>query len=73
MDTSEYVTSGDIARLLGWPLHKVTYALQRFQIVEDTRAGSYRLFRRTRLRTILTTIAKVGQLEAVDGGHTNAN
>ncbi|MBU0718532.1 MAG: hypothetical protein KJ749_09815 [Planctomycetes bacterium] len=55
---SEYVTTGDIARIAGCPLHRVTYAVQRLGIVEDSRAGTYRLFRRDRLAHILAELAK---------------
>ncbi len=57
---SEYITSGDIARQLGCPLHRVTYALQRLGIVEDSRAGTYRLFRRERLPEITDAIHAIG-------------
>ncbi len=56
---AEFLTSGDISRLLGHPLHVVTYALERAGIREDGRAGTYRLFRRRRLSEIVQAINAV--------------
>ncbi len=68
---AEYVTTGDIARTLGCPLHRVTYALQRLGIAEDGRAGTYRLFRYERLPEIVQAIgtmdSRVLELESEDG------
>lgn len=55
-----FLTTGDIARQLGLPLHCVTYAVQRLRITEDARAGTYRLYRRERLSEILKQIESVG-------------
>lgn len=54
-----YFTTGEIARHAGVPLHRVTYAIQRLGIVEDARAGTYRLFRADRLKTILEAIHQI--------------
>ena len=62
----EYVTTGDIARESGRPLSQITYALQRLRIVEDGRAGTYRLFKRERLPELLKAIAKIGRQVAAD-------
>jgi len=64
---SDYVTTGDIARKLGRPLSRVTYAIQRLGIVEDARAGTYRLFRVDRLESIIEQVRTVG-----NGGSTPA-
>ena len=58
---SEYVTTGDIARESGRPLSQITYALQRLGIVEDGRAGTYRLFRRERLPDLLAAVGTIGR------------
>ena len=63
MTNADYVTTGDIARLLGWPLHRVTNAIQRLAIAEDARAGTYRLFRRHRLPQILATMTRPRQAQ----------
>lgn len=54
-----YITSGDIARMMGCPLHRVTYALQRLQINEDARAGAYRLFKLSRAPEIIAAIESI--------------
>ncbi|GFO81829.1 MAG: hypothetical protein A49_14560 [Methyloceanibacter sp.] len=56
MQNLELITTGDIARALCCPLHRVTYAVQRFRVREDVRVGSYRLFRRERLAEIAALI-----------------
>lgn len=56
MQDLELITTGDVARELGCPLHRVTYAVQRFRVREDVRVGSYRLFRRERLAEIAALI-----------------
>lgn len=48
----ELITTGDLARELGVPLHRITYLIQRHQIKEDARAGVYRLYRRDTLQRI---------------------
>lgn len=60
MDTRLYITSGDLARMIGCPLHRVTYALQRLQIREDARAGAYRLFASARAPGIIAAIREIG-------------
>ena len=64
MSDSEYVTTGDIARDLGEPLHRVTYALQRLRIIEDARAGTYRLFLRTRVPGIVGRIQTIARRDS---------
>jgi hypothetical protein len=56
MREKDFVTTGDIARELDCPLHRVTYAVQRFRVREDMRVGAYRLFRRERLPEIVALI-----------------
>ena len=58
---TEFVTTGDIARILDCPLHRVTYAVQRLRIAEDARAGTYRLFKRDRLEAISDSIRALGE------------
>ena len=58
-----FVTTGDIARELGRPLRTVTYANQRLGILEDSRAGTYRLFHRDRLPELVDLIESVGSSE----------
>ncbi len=60
MSEQTFVTSGDIARMMGCPLHRVTYALQRLQIKEDARAGAYRLFEASRAAEIIAEIESIG-------------
>ncbi|MCZ6653212.1 MAG: hypothetical protein O7D91_09320 [Planctomycetota bacterium] len=60
MSEQTFITSGDIARMMGCPLHRVTYALQRLQIKEDARAGAYLLFESTRASEIITAIESIG-------------
>ena len=54
-----FITTGDIARELDCPLHRVTYAVQRFRMREDMRVGAYRLFRRERLPQIAALIRRI--------------
>lgn len=55
----QYITTGDVARFGGFPLHKVTYAFQRLGIHEDARAGCYRLFLRGRLRELVEAVCSI--------------
>ena len=57
----EFVTSGEISRILGCPLHVVTYALTRSQIEEDARVGTYRLYRRERIPEIVAAVGSVNR------------
>ena len=57
---TDYLTTGDLARHAGCPLAKVTYILERHRIVEDMRAGAFRLFKRERLEEILKFVNAVG-------------
>jgi hypothetical protein len=59
MRNARFVTTGDIARELDCPLHRVTYAVQRFRIREDMRVGVCRLFRRERLPQIAALIGQI--------------
>jgi len=59
----DFITTGDIARELHCPLHRVTYAVQRFRVREDGRVGAYRLFRRERLPELIDLIQTVGKSE----------
>ena len=61
-----FVTTGDIARKLGCPLHRVCYAVQRLGIAEDARAGTYRLYRCERLGAILRQIMSLKASERPD-------
>jgi len=56
MRNEVFITTGDIARELECPLHRVTYAVQRFHVREDMRVGAYRLFRRERLPQIAALV-----------------
>ena len=60
MKTGAYITTGDVARLVGCPLHRVTYAFQRLRITEDARAGTYRLYRRERLPELVAALREIG-------------
>ena len=68
MNERTYITSGDIARMMGCPLHRVTYALQRLQIREDARAGAYRLFEASRAAEIIAAIGRSGS-QSIKGEH----
>ena len=59
MRENAFITTGDIARELDCPLHRVTYAVQRFRVREDMRVGMYRLFRRERLPQIVALIRRI--------------
>ena len=59
MGNANFITTGDIARELDCPLHRVTYAVQRFRVREDARVGAYRLFRRERLPEIIALIRSI--------------
>ena len=63
---TQFVTTGDIARELRWPLHRVTYAVQRLGIDADARVGTYRLFRRERLKDILTMVQTLSTRKGPD-------
>ena len=67
MREQTYITSGDIARMMGCPLHRVTYALQRLQIKEDARAGAYRLFKSSRAVEIIAAIEIIGLKSITEG------
>ena len=59
MKNAPFITTGDIARELDCPLHRVTYAIQRFRVREDMRVGAYRLFRRERLPQIAALVRSI--------------
>lgn len=59
MNDGRYITTGDIARYARLPLHRVTYAIQRLRLVEDARAGTYRLFRVDRIESIVEAINRM--------------
>ena len=59
MRNEAFITTGDIARELGCPLHRVTYAIQRFRMHEDMRVGAWRLFRRERLPQIAALVRRL--------------
>jgi len=40
----QYRTTGDMARELGVPLHKVLYVLKSREVSEDRRIGNYRMY-----------------------------
>lgn len=57
----EFITTGDIARLLGCSLDRVTYAMRGAQVAEDARAGNYRLYRKSRLPELIQLVQSVGR------------
>lgn len=59
MKDLRFITTGDVARQLNCPLHRVTYAVQRFRVREDMRVGGYRLFHRERLPEIAALVRRV--------------
>lgn len=59
MNNDAFITTGDVARALGCPLHRVTYAVQRFMIREDMRVGGHRLYRRERLAEIAELLQRL--------------
>ena len=69
MTIQSYITSGDLARMVGCPLHRVTYALQRLQIREDARAGAYRLFESSRAPEIIAAIESIGSQPGREVAH----
>lgn len=57
----EFITTGDLARMRGITLSRVTYAIARAGIREDARAGICRLFHRSRLDELVAAVERVGK------------
>ncbi len=51
-DQTRILTTGDLARLLGIPLHRVEYLLRTRDIPEAGRAGNLRVFGQAALETL---------------------
>ena len=56
-----FVTTGDIARKIGCPLSRVTYAIRVLVIQEDGRAGHIRPYASYRIYEIIRRIKTVGK------------
>ena len=67
MADEAYLTIPEIARQIGEPVHRVTYAIMRYDIRPAMRAGIIRLFSMEQLPTIEAALRRTGE---ASGGRT---